>query len=438
MGAGARRAGVEDPRRYDLPCLWPEPIAVDRPLPLETPFAWHEYELTVYPFPGHSSTQRRGVRRRRPPRRRNRRPVHRRRSSNTSTATGSARRLRQDGRAARRASAGRLHRRALLPARGRRTLRRRAAPEAHRVAELHDELLPDGSFGEGGFGARIEPYRSTVRRAVRDRRDGSQPVRREPRLRRSASSCRTAGARRRRRTRPTRPACRSGRTPSASPPVLQEGGSPPTSPSARLGSASRRKRWWRSADVRERRLPSRPRRERALRVELSSLLSLSLLSAIDPPTGRRDPCRLASQRARRHDCRRAPLGALGARLARAALPRHVCRGAHLRAWARLDHGCAPARRPFAVPGAPLGHVSGTRLQTLFTPNPEDGVSHVRPLAAGTVIGVVGDGEPGRGRWLFTPAPLVRRARRRARRGSTSASRRRSTSCASPSSRWRRR
>jgi hypothetical protein len=59
-----------------------------------------------------------------------------------------------------------------------------------------------------------------------------------------------------------------------------------------------------------------------------------------------------------------------------------------------------------IRGAPLGHVSSrSPLQTLFTPNPEDGAFHVRPLAAGTVIGVVGDGEPGRGRWLFTPAPL---------------------------------
>ena len=34
--------------------------------------------------------------------------------------------------------------------------------DAHRLAELHDELLPPESFGERGFGARIEPYRSMV------------------------------------------------------------------------------------------------------------------------------------------------------------------------------------------------------------------------------------------------------------------------------------
>jgi len=59
-----------------------------------------------------------------------------------------------------------------------------------------------------------------------------------------------------------------------------------------------------------------------------------------------------------------------------------------------------------IHGAPLGHVwSRSALQTLFTPSPEDGAAHVRPLSEGTAIGVVGDGEPGRGRWLFTPAPL---------------------------------
>jgi len=57
-------------------------------------------------------------------------------------------------------------------------------------------------------------------------------------------------------------------------------------------------------------------------------------------------------------------------------------------------------------GAPLGkQVSGTRLPRLFSPNPEDGLAPVRAATEGSVIGVVGEGEPGRGRWLFTPAPL---------------------------------
>jgi glyoxylase-like metal-dependent hydrolase (beta-lactamase superfamily II) len=45
---------LEDPRRYDLPCLWFDPIPVDRRLPLETPIRWHEHELTAYPLPGHT------------------------------------------------------------------------------------------------------------------------------------------------------------------------------------------------------------------------------------------------------------------------------------------------------------------------------------------------------------------------------------------------
>jgi glyoxylase-like metal-dependent hydrolase (beta-lactamase superfamily II) len=42
------------PLDYNLPCLWYEPIPVDRRLPLDTPFAWEEYELTLHPLPGHT------------------------------------------------------------------------------------------------------------------------------------------------------------------------------------------------------------------------------------------------------------------------------------------------------------------------------------------------------------------------------------------------
>jgi glyoxylase-like metal-dependent hydrolase (beta-lactamase superfamily II) len=45
---------LERPTHYDLPCLWYDPIPVDRSLPLEEPFAWEEYELTVHPLPGHT------------------------------------------------------------------------------------------------------------------------------------------------------------------------------------------------------------------------------------------------------------------------------------------------------------------------------------------------------------------------------------------------
>ena len=60
----------------------------------------------------------------------------------------------------------------------------------------------------------------------------------------------------------------------------------------------------------------------------------------------------------------------------------------------------------AIPGAPLGLLaSGSDLPLLFSPNPEELLQPVRDLRTGAAIGVIGDGEPGRGRWLFTPAPL---------------------------------
>jgi glyoxylase-like metal-dependent hydrolase (beta-lactamase superfamily II) len=43
-----------EPSRYDLPCLWFEPIAVDRVLTLGEPLQWHEYELRLHALPGHT------------------------------------------------------------------------------------------------------------------------------------------------------------------------------------------------------------------------------------------------------------------------------------------------------------------------------------------------------------------------------------------------
>ncbi|HEY7594120.1 MAG TPA: MBL fold metallo-hydrolase [Actinophytocola sp.] len=42
------------PNRYDLPCLWYDPIPVDRVLDAGLAVRWHEYELTAYPLPGHT------------------------------------------------------------------------------------------------------------------------------------------------------------------------------------------------------------------------------------------------------------------------------------------------------------------------------------------------------------------------------------------------
>ena len=45
---------LERPTYYNLPCLWYDPIPVDRTLPLRTPIRWEEHTFTLYPLPGHT------------------------------------------------------------------------------------------------------------------------------------------------------------------------------------------------------------------------------------------------------------------------------------------------------------------------------------------------------------------------------------------------
>lgn len=45
---------LRHPTDYDLPCLWYDPIPVDRELPLEKPLYWEEYTLEVFALPGHT------------------------------------------------------------------------------------------------------------------------------------------------------------------------------------------------------------------------------------------------------------------------------------------------------------------------------------------------------------------------------------------------
>ena len=45
---------LADPSRYNMPCLWYEPIVADRVLPLGEPITWEEYELVLHPLPGHT------------------------------------------------------------------------------------------------------------------------------------------------------------------------------------------------------------------------------------------------------------------------------------------------------------------------------------------------------------------------------------------------
>jgi glyoxylase-like metal-dependent hydrolase (beta-lactamase superfamily II) len=45
---------LEDPQRFDLPCLWHDSIRVDRSLPTGGTVRWEEYELAIHPLPGHT------------------------------------------------------------------------------------------------------------------------------------------------------------------------------------------------------------------------------------------------------------------------------------------------------------------------------------------------------------------------------------------------
>jgi glyoxylase-like metal-dependent hydrolase (beta-lactamase superfamily II) len=154
---------LEDPKRFDLPCLWPEPIPVDRALPLETSIAWHEYELTVYPLPGHTyfasaiafEVDGRRVL-----------AIGDQYSPTTLNYQYRNRFERHDfiqtGELLRRLRPDLLLGGHFFPHEVKDGYIDSLVADAHRVAELHDELLPEESFGERGFGAWIEPYRSTV------------------------------------------------------------------------------------------------------------------------------------------------------------------------------------------------------------------------------------------------------------------------------------
>jgi glyoxylase-like metal-dependent hydrolase (beta-lactamase superfamily II) len=46
---------LERPDRYDLPCLWYDPIPVDRVMPLGGSVTWEEYEIAIHDLPGHTA-----------------------------------------------------------------------------------------------------------------------------------------------------------------------------------------------------------------------------------------------------------------------------------------------------------------------------------------------------------------------------------------------
>jgi len=45
---------LENPARFNVPCIWFDPIPVSRRIPLGQPFKWEEYEFTLYEQGGHT------------------------------------------------------------------------------------------------------------------------------------------------------------------------------------------------------------------------------------------------------------------------------------------------------------------------------------------------------------------------------------------------
>jgi hypothetical protein len=143
------------------------------------------------------------------------------------------------------------------------------------------------------------------------------------------------------------------------------------------------------------------------RIDVGSLLALSLLAALDTTDGADETLAVLAPEVRGETIlveRRSTLWErawLELRCLESSFEVHTCvSGRGALTGVRLLGGRS------VIPGAHLGRIhSGTRLQTLFSPNPEDGVPPLRPAAEGAAIGVVGGGEPGRARWIFTPAPL---------------------------------
>jgi glyoxylase-like metal-dependent hydrolase (beta-lactamase superfamily II) len=158
---------LEEPHRYDVPCLWREPIAVDGVLPLGEPVHWNEFELTAYAFPGHTLYAA---------------AVAVEVDGRRVLATGDQYALDGERGILNYQYRNRFRRRDFVQTAALvRDLRpellvsghwpprtvdeaylRQISDDAERLAALHDDLLPEDGFGEPGIGARIEPYRCEV------------------------------------------------------------------------------------------------------------------------------------------------------------------------------------------------------------------------------------------------------------------------------------
>jgi glyoxylase-like metal-dependent hydrolase (beta-lactamase superfamily II) len=161
---------VEDPQRYDLPCLWFDPIRVDRRLPFGSPVQWHEYELSLHPLPGHTMYAA---------------AIEFEVDGRRVLATGDQQgggagddrdflnyQYRNRFRIDDYVKSAELYLSLRpdiivsghwLPREVTDAYLERLLEDGRRLAELHRELLPDDvDFGPEGFGARIEPYRAAV------------------------------------------------------------------------------------------------------------------------------------------------------------------------------------------------------------------------------------------------------------------------------------
>ncbi len=164
---------LADPSRYDLPCLWFEPIEVDRVLDFGSPIAWHEYELRLHPLPGHTlyaaaielEVDGRRVLATGDQQSDGARPVlnyqyrNRFRIDDFVASAELYRALRPDV-----IVSGHWPPQEVTD-----ELLETLLADGRRLAELHRELLPldEIDFGAGGFGARIEPYRTSIRSGER-------------------------------------------------------------------------------------------------------------------------------------------------------------------------------------------------------------------------------------------------------------------------------
>jgi glyoxylase-like metal-dependent hydrolase (beta-lactamase superfamily II) len=163
---------LADPSRYDLPCLWFDPVPPDRTLALGAPVRWREYELTCHPLPGHTlyavaiafevdgrrvlATGDQQAMRSDPSRPDvlNYQYRNRYRIDDFVDSAELYLSLRPDL-----MLGGHWKPRWVTPA-----YLEQLLAVGRRTAELHRELLPldDVDLGAEGVGARIEPYRSTV------------------------------------------------------------------------------------------------------------------------------------------------------------------------------------------------------------------------------------------------------------------------------------